>query len=65
MTRRTAALALITPAIALGRPVGAPTDVTRLVAFALKYNRYMAKLSEGEIDLKLWKEVDERFHELY
>ena len=65
MTRRKAALALSMPLIALGRPVGAPTDLVRLMAFSLKYNKYLAQLKAGRIDLDLWEEVDEQYHKLY
>lgn len=56
MNRRALLLALA-PVAAAARDEKIPTDESELNEFAGKYNRYVADLRDGHIDLAQWRRV--------
>lgn len=56
MNRRALLLAL-TPVAVVARDEKVPTDEAELNEFAGKYNRYVADLRAGRIDLVQWRRV--------
>lgn len=63
MNRRALLLALA-PAVAVARDEKVPTDESELNAFAEKYNRYVADLRAGHIDLAQWRRVQRSWRKM-